>query len=134
MQKNMNRSWLSNILLGIGGFTLFLTIDVIIHSPLRENQHVRHFNFLDFPTLIFIISLALFFVLLSSPPQATSLFAYRYLICQKFTFFVNLWVSISYGSDNNDPSFYMYSFHEGATIKLVLRREVFDSKNCPFAP
>lgn len=55
-----------NILLGIGGFTLFRTIDVIIHSPLRENQHVRHFNFLDFPTLIFIISLALFFVLLSS--------------------------------------------------------------------
>jgi uncharacterized membrane protein len=91
---------------------------------------------LDFPTLIFIISLALFFVLLSSPthPQATSLFAYRYLICQKFPFFVNLWVSIPYGSDNNDPSFYMYSFHEGTTINLVLQREVFDTKICPFAP
>jgi hypothetical protein len=63
--------------------------------------------------------------------QATSLFAYRYLICQKLPFFVNLWVSIPYGSDNNDPSFYMYSFHEGGHYQACSSKGSIWCKNLP---
>ncbi len=77
------------------------------------------FSYLDFNHLLgFVLCIVVFL------PHVTSLFSYRYLICQKSPFFVNLLVSIPYGSDNNDPSFYTYSFHKGVTINLVLQSEV----------